>query len=98
MSPPEAMYGRAGIAASGCSRPLGPLLRAPFAASLVSIEFVLTNHVKHHPQADGIGNKEARAAMYTVIRVKLNERAVVFRSGLPYRALGPGRTSFGASV
>ena len=29
--------------------------------------------------------------MYTVIRVKLNERAVVFHDGLPYRALGPGR-------
>jgi hypothetical protein len=29
--------------------------------------------------------------MYTVIRIKLNERAVVFHDGLPYRALGPGR-------
>ena len=29
--------------------------------------------------------------MYTVIRVKLNERAVVFHDGLPHRALGPGR-------
>jgi regulator of protease activity HflC (stomatin/prohibitin superfamily) len=29
--------------------------------------------------------------MYTIIRVKLNERVVVFHDGLPYRALGPGR-------
>jgi regulator of protease activity HflC (stomatin/prohibitin superfamily) len=29
--------------------------------------------------------------MYTVIRVKLSERVVVFHDGLPYRALGPGR-------
>jgi regulator of protease activity HflC (stomatin/prohibitin superfamily) len=29
--------------------------------------------------------------MYTSIRVKLNERVVVFRHGLPLRALGPGR-------
>jgi regulator of protease activity HflC (stomatin/prohibitin superfamily) len=29
--------------------------------------------------------------MYTVIRVKLNERVVVFQDGLPFRALGPGR-------
>jgi regulator of protease activity HflC (stomatin/prohibitin superfamily) len=32
--------------------------------------------------------------MYTVIRIKLNERAVVFKNGLPYRALGPGRHLF----
>jgi regulator of protease activity HflC (stomatin/prohibitin superfamily) len=32
--------------------------------------------------------------MYTVIRVKLNERAVVFQNGLPLRALGPGRHFF----
>lgn len=29
--------------------------------------------------------------MFTSIRVKLNERAVVFKHGLPLRALGPGR-------
>jgi regulator of protease activity HflC (stomatin/prohibitin superfamily) len=29
--------------------------------------------------------------MYTSIRVKLNERAVVLKNGLPARALGPGR-------
>jgi len=29
--------------------------------------------------------------MYAVIRIKLNERAVVFKNSLPYRALGPGR-------
>jgi regulator of protease activity HflC (stomatin/prohibitin superfamily) len=29
--------------------------------------------------------------MYTVIRIKLNERAVVFKNGLPLRAVGPGR-------
>jgi regulator of protease activity HflC (stomatin/prohibitin superfamily) len=29
--------------------------------------------------------------MYTVIRIKLNERAVVFKDGRPRRALGPGR-------
>jgi regulator of protease activity HflC (stomatin/prohibitin superfamily) len=29
--------------------------------------------------------------MYTVFRIKLNERVVVFHNGLPYRALGPGR-------
>ena len=29
--------------------------------------------------------------MFTSIRVKLNERAVVFKDGLPLRALGPGR-------
>ncbi len=29
--------------------------------------------------------------MYTVLRVKLNERAVIFKNGLPLRALGPGR-------
>jgi hypothetical protein len=29
--------------------------------------------------------------MYTVIRIKLNERAVVFKHGLPSRAFGPGR-------
>jgi regulator of protease activity HflC (stomatin/prohibitin superfamily) len=32
--------------------------------------------------------------MYQVIRVKLNERAVVFKNGLPLRALGPGRHVF----
>jgi regulator of protease activity HflC (stomatin/prohibitin superfamily) len=32
--------------------------------------------------------------MYTVIRIKLNERAVLFKDGLPYRALGPGRHFF----
>ena len=32
--------------------------------------------------------------MYTVIRIKLNERAVAFRDGLPRRALGPGRHFF----
>ncbi len=29
--------------------------------------------------------------MYTAIRVKLNERVVVFKDGVPLRALGPGR-------
>ena len=29
--------------------------------------------------------------MYTIIRIKLNERVVVFHNGLPLRALGPGR-------
>lgn len=29
--------------------------------------------------------------LYKMIRVKLNERVVVFRNGLPIRALGPGR-------
>ena len=29
--------------------------------------------------------------LFQVIRVKLNERAVVFKNGLPLRALGPGR-------
>ena len=29
--------------------------------------------------------------MYKRIRVKLNERAVVFKNGLPLRALAPGR-------
>ena len=28
---------------------------------------------------------------FQVIRLKLNERAVVFKNGLPLRALGPGR-------
>ena len=30
-------------------------------------------------------------SIYKHIRVKLNERVVVFRNGLPLRALGPGR-------
>ncbi|MEM7136253.1 MAG: slipin family protein [Myxococcota bacterium] len=30
-------------------------------------------------------------ALYKMIRVKLNERVVIFRNGLPLRALGPGR-------
>ena len=29
--------------------------------------------------------------MFTTIRVKLNERVVVFKHGLPRRALGPGK-------
>jgi hypothetical protein len=29
--------------------------------------------------------------MWTKIKVKLNERVVLFKDGLPVRALGPGR-------
>jgi hypothetical protein len=34
---------------------------------------------------------EARNVMFKFIRVKLNERVVLFKDGIPFRALGPGR-------
>jgi regulator of protease activity HflC (stomatin/prohibitin superfamily) len=34
---------------------------------------------------------EARKAMLKFVRVKLNERVVLFKDGIPFRALGPGR-------
>src|SRR5262249_42825675 len=41
------------------------------------------------PQAGGTGTLEA--TMFRFIRIKLNERAVVFQNGLPKMALGAGR-------
>lgn len=42
------------------------------------------------PQAGGPG-RTARLPMFRIMRVKLGERVVILRDGLPVRALGPGR-------
>src|SRR5438105_4521735 len=40
------------------------------------------------PQPDPVSR---RMSMFKVLQVKLNERVVIFKAGVPFRAYGPGR-------